>query len=116
MLGWSNCGSGLLVFFVNKNILLCGVYLFGSEGNDYIVILNIFWYFNYVIIVFIEGIYLFLYYKLKNYWGFDVLFDFFVFIIKGNSYCIDVDISGFDFFGRRNGSIYVESLGVIFIF
>ena len=37
MPGWSSRRWGSLIFSVNKNILLQGVYLFGSEGNDYSV-------------------------------------------------------------------------------
>jgi len=42
VLGWSNDGINRLIFSVNKNILLHGVYLFGSEGGDYSVSLTLY--------------------------------------------------------------------------
>jgi len=41
--GWGN-NISTLIFFVNKNILLHGVYLFGSEGSDYSVSLTLYQY------------------------------------------------------------------------
>ena len=80
------------------------------------MISNIFRYPNYATVVSTEGTYSCLHHKSKNYWGFDVLFDPPVSIIKGNSYCIDADISGPDSFGGRNGNSHVESSGVTFTF
>jgi len=54
--------------------------------------------------------------KSKNYWGFDVLFDPPVSIIKGIRYLIEAAISGPDCFSGRNGNSHVESSGVTFKF
>ena len=114
--GWSNRGVVSLVFSVNKNILLHGIYLFGSKGNDYSVSMKIFQSPSYAIVVSTEGTYSSLHHKSKNYWGFDILFDLPVSIIKGNSYCVQAVINGPDSFGGRNGSSHVESSGVTFTF
>ena len=114
--GWSNPGCVFLTFAVDKNILLHGIYLFGSEGNDYSVRVNIFQSPSYTTAVFTGGTYSSLHHKSKNYWGFDVLFDPPVSIIKGRSYCIEAAISGPDSFGGKNGNSHVESSGVTFTF
>ena len=115
--GWSNYGTGRLVFSVNKSILLHGVYLFGSEGNYlYSVSVNIFQYPSKATVASTDGSYSSLHHKSKNYWGFDVLFDPPVSIIKGNRYRIEALISGPDSFGGRNGNNRVESSGVTFTF
>ena len=114
--GWSN-GVGYLIFSVNKNILLHGVYLLGSKGNDYSVILNIGRFPEYTIVLSTQGTFSSLHNKSKNYWGFDVLFDTPVPIIKDTRYGICLaEIRGPDSFGGRNGNIHVESSGVTFKF
>jgi len=113
--GWSNDNSWLF-FSVNKNILLHGVCLFGSEGNDYYVSLTISHLPDYVTVVSTEGTFSSLHNKSKNYWGFDVLFDPPVSIIKGDRYGIGAAIRGPDSFGGRNGNSHVESSGVTFKF
>ena len=118
--GWSNPaggGSESLIFSLNKNILLPGVYLFGIEGNDFSVRFCIFQpYPNYSTVVSTDGTYSSLHHKSKNYWGFDVLSYPHVSIIKGSSYCVEAVISGPDSFGGRNGNSHVESSGVTFTF
>ena len=117
--GWRNHGTcwNTITFSVSKNILLHGVYLFGSDGNDYSVICSIFQpYTNCSTVVSTNCTYSSLHHKSKNYWGFDVLFDPPVSIIKGSIYCIDATIRGPDSFGGRNGSSHVESSGVTFTF
>jgi len=52
--------------------------------------------------------------KAKNYWGFDVLFDSPVSMIKGDRYAIEAAISDPDSFGGRYGNSHVESTGVTF--
>ena len=114
--GWSN-GDGYLIFSVNKNILLHGVYLFGSEGNDHSVTLNICRLSDITTVLSTKGTFSPLHNKSKNYWGFDVLFDTPVPIIKDTRYGICLPgISGPDSFGGRNGNIHVESSGVTFKF
>lgn len=105
-----------LIFSVNRNILFHGVYLFGSEGNDYSVTLTIRQLPNYATVVSTKGKFSSLHRKSENYWGFDVFLNPPVFIIKGNKYCMDAAISGPDSFGGRHGNSYVESSGVTFQF
>ena len=115
--GWSNRDAGNYLFFsVNKNILLHGVYFFGSHDNDYLVDLQIINFDNCATVLSTKGKFSSLPHKTKNYWGFDVLFDFPVSIVQGNSYGIIVNISGPDSFGGRNGKSHVESAGVTFMF
>jgi len=116
--GCSNNGISMLIFCVNKNILLNGVYLFGSEGNDYSVSLTLYQYqfTSYATVVSTEGTFSSLHNKSKNFWGFDVLFHRPVSIIKGIMYGIAAAISGPDSFGGRNGNRHVESSGVTFKF
>jgi len=113
--GWSYDTSWLF-FSVNKNILLHGVYLFGSEGNDYSVNLTILHLPNYATVVSTKGTFSSLRKRSKNYWGFDVLFDSPVSIIEGDRYAIEAVISGPDSFGGRNGNSHAESSGVTFKF
>ena len=113
--GWSN-GNSYLSFSVNKNILLHGVYLFGSECNDYSVTLNIYRWPECTIVLSTKSTFSSLHNKSKNYWGFDVLFDAPVAIIKGDKYVIEAVISGPYFFGGRNSNSHVESSGVTFKF
>ena len=54
--------------------------------------------------------------KSKNYWGFDVLFDTPVSIIKDTRYGFQAVRSGPDSFGGRNGKSHVENSGVTFNF
>jgi len=90
--------------------------LFGSDGNDYSVNLRILNVRDRAIAVSIEGTYSSLHSKSKNYWGFDVLFDTPVSLIKGARYVIGTTISGPDSFGGRNGKSLVVSSGVTFKF
>jgi len=113
--GWGN-GNSEIIFSVNRNILFHGVYLFGSEGNDYSVNLTIKQLPDYATVVSTKGTFPSLHHKSKNIWGFDVLLEPSVSLIKGNRYHIEADISGPKSFGGRYGSIHVESSGVTFKF
>lgn len=115
MPGWKN-GTSALVFSVNRNILFHGVYLFGSEGNNYSVNLRIKQLPDYTTVVFTKGTFSSLHHKSENYWGFDVLLDPPVSLIKGNRYHIEAAICGPDSFGGRYGNNHVESSGVTFRF
>ena len=114
--GWSNNDSSYLFFSVNKNILLHGVYLFGSEGNDYSVSLTIFHFPGYASVASTNCTFSSLHNNSKNYWGFDVCFDRPVSIIKDTRYGISAVISGPNSFGGRNGKSHVESSGATFNF
>ena len=95
-----------------------GVYLFGSEGSDYSVSLTLyqFQYSIFATVVSTKGTFSSLHNKSKNYWGFDVLFDSPLSIIKGTRYGIIASLRGPDSFGGRNGNSHVESSGVTFTF
>ena len=112
----NNNYESLLIFSVSKNILLHGVYFFGSEGNDYSVGLTIFDLPYYASVLSTNGTFSSVHNKSKNYWGFDVLFDSPVSIIKDTRYGISAMISGPDSFGGRNGKSHVDSSGVTFKF
>jgi len=115
--GWGN-NISTLIFSVNKSILLHGVYLFGSEGSGYSVSLTLyqFQYSIFATVVSTKGTFSSLRNKAKNYWGFDVLFDSPVSMIKGDRYAIEAAISGPDSFGGRYGDSHVEDAGVTFKF
>ena len=110
--GWSN-DTSRLIFSVNKNILLHGVNLFGSEGC-YLYLLNLMIYQlpDDAIVASTNGIFASSPHKSWNYWGFDVLLDAPVSIIKGIRYGIVAEIGGRDSFGGRNGNSHVVSSGV----
>ena len=114
--GWNNSVSDLIMS-ANKNILLHGIYFFGSEGNDYSVSLYIYQCScNAAPVPTAEGTFPSLRHKSENYWGFEVFFATPVPIIKGISYGVKADIRGPDSFGGRKGKSHVESSGVTFKF
>ena len=96
--------------------MLHGVYLFGSEGNNYSVNLTITQLSSYTTVVSTNGTFSSLLHKSKNIWGFDVLLEPPVSLIKGNRYHIEAGISGPNSFGGRDGNIHIESSGVTFNF
>ena len=114
--GWSN-DTSRLIFSVNKNILLHGVYLFGGEGS-YLYLLNLMIYHlpDDALVASTKGIFASLPNKSRNYWGFDVLLDAPVSIMKSIRYGIIAEIGGPDSFGGWNGNSHVESSGVTFKF
>ena len=87
-----------------------------NEGNDYSVNLAIYNVSHWVPVTSTNGTFSSLHNKSKNYWGFDVLFDTPVSIIKDTKYCLYAVISGPDSFVGRNGKSHVESSGVTFTF
>ena len=89
--GKRNCSK---MFSANRNILLHGVCLFGSEGNNYSVNLRITQLSSYTTVVSTNGTFSSLEHKSKNFWGFDVLLEPPVSLINGNRYQIEADISG----------------------
>ena len=115
--GWNNGNYNYaLIFCVNSNILLHGVYLFGSKGNNYSVNLTIKQLPTYTTVVSTSGTFPSLLHKSKKFWGFDVLIEPPVSLSKGNRYLIQPCISGRKSFGGRHGSNRIESSGVIFNF
>ena len=115
--GWNNGNYNYaLIFCVNSNILLHGVYLFGSKGNNYSVNLTIKRLPTYATVVSTSGTFPSLLHKSKKFWGFDVLIEPPVSLSKGNRYLIQPCISGRKSFGGRHGSNRIESSGVIFNF
>lgn len=112
--GWNNSNCGI-IFSVNRNILLHGVYLFGSKGNNYYVKITI-KQLPYTTVACTNGTFSSLVHKSKNFWGFDVLLEPPVSLFQGNMYYINADISGPKSFGGRQGNIHVESSGVTFKF
>ena len=96
--GWSN-GNCAIIFSANKNILLHGVYLFGSEGNNYSVNhLTITQLSSFTPVVSTKGTP-----QIKE--------------ILGLNRChIEADISGPESFGGGHGKIHIDSSGVTFNF
>jgi len=113
--GWSN-NNCAIIFSVNRNVLFHGVYLFGSAGSYFSVNLTMKQLPDYTTVVSTKGTFPSLFNKSKNFWGFDVLLESPVSLIKGNRYHIEADISGPHSFGGRHGNIHVESSGVTFKF
>lgn len=113
--GWTNATSKL-IFSVNRNILFHGVYSFGSEGNDYSVTLTIKHLPDGTVVASTNGTFSSLRHKSESYWGFDVLLDRPVHLIKSDRYRIEAAISGPDSFSGRDGKSPVECTGVTFKF
>ena len=114
--GWGNSKSQL-IFSVNKDILFHGVYLFGSEGHDYSVILTIreFPYIAVLACTKSDKCSSILHQSMK-YWGFDVLLDHPVALKKSVRYHIDAAITGPKSFCGRGGKSPVECSGFTFKF
>ena len=93
-----------------------GVYLFGSEGSKYSVSLTIDRLPGCTTFVYTNGTFSSLQHKSKNFWGFDVLLEPPVSLIKGNRYQIEAHISGPKSFSGGHGKIHSESTGVTFNF
>ena len=105
-----------MIFSASRNILLHGIYLFGSEGNNYSVNLTIKQLPSNTTVVSTNGTFPSLHHKSKKFWGFDVLLEPPVSLIKGNRYHIAADISGPKSFGGMHGNIHIERAGVTFNF
>ena len=105
-----------MIFSASRNILLHGIYLFGSEGNNYSVNLTIKQLPSNTTVVSTNGTFPSLHHKSKKFWGFDVLLEPPVSLIKGNRYHIEADISGPKSFGGMHGNIDIERSGVTFNF
>ena len=114
--GWNNSECGI-TFSANKDILLHGVCLFGSEGNNYSVNLSIAQLTPlYITVASTKGTFPSLCHKSKKFWGFHVLLETPVSLIKGNKYYIEASISGPRSFCGRLGNSRIESSGVTFNF
>ena len=104
--GWINSNKKCaIIFYTNRNILLHGVYLFGSEGNNYSVNLTIIPYGCSITVASTKGTFSSVQHKSKKFWGFDVFLKPAVSLLKGVRYNID---------GGMHGNIHVESSGVTF--
>ena len=114
--GWGNSKSQL-IFSVNKDILFHGVYLFGSEGHDYSVILTIREFPNMALRACTKSdkCSSILHQSMK-YWGFDVLLYYPVALKKSVRYHIDAAITGPMSFYGNGGKSPVECSGFTFKF
>ena len=117
--GWSYGGQkDFLDFSVDKDIMLHGLCLFGSKDNDYEVILEIKDSSDNSTVVseavtFDSKLML---YKGSSYYGFEILFDFAVYLKKTTQYRIEAKISGPDSWVGRDGLCLVQMSGVTFTF
>ena len=117
--GWGYAGrKDFLNFSVDKDIKLCGLCLFGSENNDYEVILEIKDSSNNSTVVSKAGRFSsrLLQYKSSSYYGFEVLFDSVVDLKKTTEYRIEAKISGPDSWVGRGGLCVVQMSAVTFTF
>ena len=116
---WSYNGlADLLGFSVDKNIMLHGLCLFGSENNDYTVTLEVKDASDNSTVVSKAGTFSskLLEYKSCNYYGFEVLFDSAVELKRNTKYQIEALISGPGSWRGDRGMRTVESSGVTFAF
>ena len=117
--GWSYGGEkDFLDFSVDKDIMLHGLCLFGSKDNDYEVILEIKDSSDNSTVVsetatFYSKLML---YKDSSYYGFEILFDFAVYVRKTTEYRIEAKISGPDSWFGNGGLRVAEMSGVTFTF
>ncbi len=115
--GWGYKGKiDYLDFTVDKDIMLHGLCLFGSENNDYSVSLAIKKSSNNSAVVSKTGTFpsKLLQYKSGNYYGFEVLFDSAVKLRKDTKYQIEALISGTNSWHGSNGVSSVVCSGVTF--
>ena len=115
MSGWNN-GTSKLIFSVNRPILLHGVYLFGSESSNYSVTIAIKHLPDDTVVASKKDKFLSVQHKSGYYWGFDVLLDRPVPLIKDERYRIEAAMTGPDSFSGRDGKSLVECSGVTFKF
>ena len=106
-----------LNFSVDKDIMLHGLCLFGSEGNEYDVILEIKQSINCLTVVSKAGTFSskLMGYKGSSYYGFEILFDFAVYLKKTTKYRVEAKITGRRSLGC-DGPCVVQMSGVTFTF
>ena len=107
-----------LNFSVDKGIMLHGLCLFGSENNDYKVILEIKDCSNNSTVVSKVGTFSSkrMQYKHSHYFGFEILFDSAIDLKKTTDYQIESLISGPSSWGGSDGLCAVQISGVTFSF
>ena len=107
-----------LNFSVDKDIMLHGLCLFGSENNDYEVMLEIKNSNNNLTVVSKAGTFSskLMRYKGSSYYGFEILFDFAVDLKKATEYRIEAKISGPPSWVGSVGLCVVEMSSVTFTF
>ena len=110
----------IVLFCVNKDIILHGVCLCGSNGNDYTVTLGLldvsmppFQFITQVTGTFSSRL---LEYKGSTYYGFKVLFDSSVALEKNTEYKIAASITGPPSWKGVGGTVSVQTSGVTFQF
>ena len=116
---WSYSGrKDFLNFSVDKDIMLHGLCLFGSENNDYEVILKIKDSSDNSTVMSKAGRFSsrLLQYKSSSYCGFEVLFDSVVDLKKTTEYRIEAKISGPNSWVGSGGLCVVQMSGVTFTF
>ena len=117
--GWGYGGQkDFLLFSVDKDIKLHGLCLFGSKDNVYEVMLEIKKSSDDSTVVSKAGTFYskLMLYKGGSYYGFEILFDFAVYLKKTTDYRIIAKISGPDSWVGRDGLFDVEISGVTFEF
>ena len=117
--GWGYGGRrDLLNFSFDEDIILHGLCLFGSENNDYEVILEIKDSNNNSSVVSKAGTFSskLMQYKGSSYYGFEVLFDSTVDLKKTTEYRVEAKISGPDSWVGCGGHSVVQMSGVTFTF
>ena len=117
--GWGYGGQkDFLDFSVDRDIMLHGLCLFGSESNGYEVILEIKDSSNNSTVVSKAGRFSsqLMQYKSSSYYGFEVLFDSVVDLKKTKEYRIEAKISGPNSRVSKSGLCTVEMSGVTFTF
>ena len=111
--GWNNEDSSI-VFSVDRDILLHGVYLFGSTpDNSYSVTLTIYSRFG-VSLAYTEGTFSSQLHASESYYGFDVLFKEPILLKKGELYHLNACMSGPKTFYGTQGQQSIHCSGVTF--
>ncbi len=112
---WTN-GSSVIIFSVDRNILFHGIYLFGSEYNDYSVTLIIKHLPDDTTVASTNDTFLSVKHQSEIYWGFDVILDQPVPLLKDDRYRIEAVTTGPVSFSGRDGKSPVTCSGVTFKF
>ena len=108
--------TNMLIFSVNRSILFHGIYLFGRKKSNYFVTLKIKLPDDTTVALKQDQIFSVLH-KSGNYWGFDVLLDQPVRLMKFCRYCVEADIRGLaSAFSGNAGKSTVKCSGVTFKF
>lgn len=108
--------SDYFYFLVNRDIVLYGICLFGSENCKYQVIVIVRKVFNGLFKVIKIGKYFFIFMELEeeegSFYVFDVLFDKLVFLKKNIWYYVKVVMFGFIIWYGKGGVKFIYCFGV----